>query len=57
MLWKVTVDNCLSSIDEYTVVADNIDEAEKKAVRMAYEYWEDTPMEQFISVSVWIKVK
>ena len=57
MVWKVVVDNGLSSIDEYTVCASDIDEAEKKAIRQAYEYWEDAPLEQFVVVSVWVKVK
>ena len=57
MAWKVIVDNGLSSIDEYVVYADNINDAEKKAIRQAYEYWEEYCEEQFVVVSVWVKVK
>jgi hypothetical protein len=59
MVWKVVVSNnrCTSSIEEYVVCADNIGDAEKKAVRQAYEYWEEYCEEQFVVVSVWVKVK
>lgn len=61
MIWKIGINiGGGNDIEDYTVMADNIDDAEKKALRECEEYHEDESFidsRAFIVVNAYLKIK